>query len=285
MNEALHKLRKPFPAEEIGKLPKPTRAQTEEVKANFKAGARCSLCNSWHHPAVVHLDYVGHAAVTNRLLDADPEWTWEPLAYTDDGLPRFDDAGGLWGKLTVCGVTRIGYGNADKKPNSDAGVREKEVISDFLRNAAMRFGVGLELWHKGELHVPDESPTRALTPPPNSVLLNIEKSAAPALDSLEAARQRGLDKIAAAANASAEPAPPRLTAIVKSADGSVHSEHLTMGGWMSAFEALTAAADSATASVLIGQNLDVIRRIESIGIFKDRMARIKAGPGDAEGGV
>lgn len=149
--EGLKLLRWPFPDHMVGKLPKPTKAQTDEVKANYQAGKRCALCGSWHHPAVVHLDYVGHAATTDRLLDADPMWTWEPLAYTAQGLPQFDETGGLWIKLTVCGVTRIGYGNAAAKAG-DPGNYEKEVIGDAIRNAAMRFGVALELWHKGELH-------------------------------------------------------------------------------------------------------------------------------------
>ena len=146
-------LRAPFPAHQIGKLPKPTRAQTDAVKADFKTGIRCGKCHAWHHPDVAHLDYVGHAALTDRLLDADPEWSWEPLAYTEEGLPRLDKDGGLWGKLTVCGVTRLGYGNADTKPNADAGARIKELIGDFLRNSSMRFGAALELWHKGDLHI------------------------------------------------------------------------------------------------------------------------------------
>jgi hypothetical protein len=144
-------LRQPFSANHISKLPKPTKAQTDAVKADFKTGMRCQLCGSWHHKDVVHLDYVGHAALTDRLLDADPEWSWEPMA-TADGLPAFDRSGGLWIKLTVCGVTRLGYGHAAAKPNQDPGAREKEVIGDALRNAAMRFGAALDLWHKGDLH-------------------------------------------------------------------------------------------------------------------------------------
>ena len=152
--DGLKLLRKPFPDDVIGKLPKPTKAQTDEVRANYTAGNRCSLCGGWHHPSVVHLDYVGHAATTDRLLDADPLWTWEPMAYSEQVLPQFDDTGGLWIKLTVCGVTRIGYGNAVAKPG-DPGNYEKEVIGDAIRNAAMRFGGALELWHKGELHKED----------------------------------------------------------------------------------------------------------------------------------
>lgn len=108
------------------------------------------------------LDYVGHAALTDRLLDADPQWAWEPLAYAQSGLPYIDELGGMWIKLTVCGVTRIGYGDAQGKTGPNA---IKEVIGDALRNAAMRFGAALDLWHKGDLHA-DEEPPKG--PPPGS---------------------------------------------------------------------------------------------------------------------
>lgn len=145
-------MRTPFPAHHISKLPKPTKAQTEEVQKNFKAGIRCEICGGWHHPKVVHLDYVGHAALTDRLLDVDPDWTWEPVAYGPDGLPALDRIGGLWIKLTVSGTTRLGYGDADGKTGGNA---VKEAIGDALRNAAMRFGAALDLWHKGDLHLED----------------------------------------------------------------------------------------------------------------------------------
>lgn len=154
--DPLAKLREPFPAHQISKLPKPTKAQTDAVKADYKKGIRCGVCGSWHHPDVVHLDYVGHAALTDRLLDTDPHWSWEPVAFRD-GLPAFDQSGGLWIKLTVCGVTRLGYGHAAGKQGADPGSREKEVIGDALRNAAMRFGAALDLWHKGDLHGPAEN--------------------------------------------------------------------------------------------------------------------------------
>lgn len=150
-------LRAPFPEHHISKLPKPTKAQTEAVRNDFKKGVRCKVCGSWHHPEVIHLDYVGHAALTDRLLDADPEWSWEPLATTEVGLPAFDQSGGLWIKLTVCGVSRLGYGHAAAKPGVDPGAREKEVIGDALRNAAMRFGAALDLWHKGDLHLEEQT--------------------------------------------------------------------------------------------------------------------------------
>ena len=104
-------LRKPFPRESIGKLPK----------------------------GGMQLDYVGHAAVTDRLLTVDPAWTWEPMALTSEGLPALDRAGNLWIRLTVCGVTRVGVGD---------GKSTKELVGDAIRNAAMRFGVALDLWSK-----------------------------------------------------------------------------------------------------------------------------------------
>lgn len=153
--EGLDLLREPFPPHHISKLPKPTKRQTEEVRNDFKKGIRCQLCGQWHHPQVVHLDYVGHAALTDRLLDCDPNWNWEPVAFSEAGTPLMDDNGGMWIKLTVCGQSRLGYGHPDGKRGGDA---IKEVIGDALRNAAMRFGAALDLWHKGDLHGPEDEP-------------------------------------------------------------------------------------------------------------------------------
>lgn len=146
-------LRVPFKAGDISKLPKPT-AKKEVMEKLPKA--KCNVCGKYHATSkVIHLDYVGHAALTNRLLDCDPEWNWEPMATHDHGGPMLDSNGGLWIKLTVCGVTRLGYGHADGKSGGDA---VKEVIGDALRNAAMRFGAALDLWHKGDLHADDDEP-------------------------------------------------------------------------------------------------------------------------------
>lgn len=155
-------LRAPFEDRLIGKLPKPTKAQTDAVKADYRAGIRCTICGGWHHKDVVHLDYVGHAAITDRLLEVDPCWSWEPMALNEFGLPAQDKLGGLWIKLTILGVTRIGYGDATGKTGGDA---IKELIGDALRNAAMRFGCALELWHKGELHAPESPEEPTITTP------------------------------------------------------------------------------------------------------------------------
>jgi hypothetical protein len=150
----LSKLRDPFPDHQISKLPKESKAQADQRKADRNSAINCSVCGGWHHKNAVHLDYVGHAALTDRLLDTDIEWSWEPVAFNAEGLPALDRNGGLWIRLTVGGVTRLGYGAADGKSGGDA---IKEIIGDALRNAAMRFGAALDLWHKGDLHVEEDA--------------------------------------------------------------------------------------------------------------------------------
>jgi hypothetical protein len=120
-------LRQPFPKSAIGKLP--------------KGGTQ--------------LDYVGHAATTDRLLAVDPEWSWEPVAFDEQGLPAFQGRN-LWIRLTVAGITRYGVGD---------GGSVKECIGDAIRNAAMRFGVALDLWSKEELEQA-HGPAAAVSQPP-----------------------------------------------------------------------------------------------------------------------
>lgn len=177
-------LRVAFAEHQISKLPKGTKAQNECPADQKKS---CAICGGWHHPKIIHLDYVGHAALTDRLLDADPAWTWEPLAMADSGLPVMDDMGGMWIKLTVCGVTRLGYGHAGSKVGGDA---IKEVIGDALRNAAMRFGAALDLWHKGELHKDDTTDQKRDAKP------GVIKSTDGAGVSLTAGRRADIDEIA-----------------------------------------------------------------------------------------
>jgi hypothetical protein len=151
----LELLREPFPENQVGKLPKGTKQQNE---CSPSEQVNCKICGGWHHPKIVHLDFVGHAALTNRLLDVDINWYWEPMALDERGLPAFDATGGLWIRLTVAGQTRIGYGNAATSQYKDIGSREKEVVGDALRNAAMRFGAALSLWHKGgDLYVSEHN--------------------------------------------------------------------------------------------------------------------------------
>ena len=138
----LARLLEPFETHQINKLPKPYKAESPK--------GTCNECGGYHGLPAVHLDYVGHAALTSRLLEADPGWTYK-ITVTDPvtGAPILDANGGMWIELTVCGVTRPGYGDAQGKRGGNA---INEAIGDALRKAAMRFGAALDLWHKGDLH-------------------------------------------------------------------------------------------------------------------------------------
>lgn len=155
-------LREPFAPELIGKLPRVWCGACRDARSKVcseHTKAKCDECQSKITTAHLHLDYAGHADVTDRLLAVDPQWTWEPMAYTAEGLPAFGN-GGLWIRLTVAGVTRIGYGDAPGKSGGDA---IKEIVGDALRNAALRFGVGLDLWKKEKPPVDDGGAARPAT--------------------------------------------------------------------------------------------------------------------------
>jgi hypothetical protein len=118
-------LRAPFPPEQIGKLPATQK-----------------------RPA---LDFVGHAAVTDRLNAVAPDWS-----YTiDEFIPQGET---VWirGTFTVGGVSRPEYGD---------GKDPKEAIGNFIRRGAMRFGVALDLWSREELRKASAEPTDAASSP------------------------------------------------------------------------------------------------------------------------
>jgi len=117
--------------------------------------------------AGMQLDFVGHADVTKMLIEIDPEWTWEPTAFDTNGLPAYRVENGMAhmaGWLTVQGVRRLGIGSVmHNKPDL-----LKELISDFIRNSAMRFGICLALWTKQEW---DDNPHGTTKPAPKPVAL------------------------------------------------------------------------------------------------------------------
>jgi len=123
-------LRKPFKPEQIGKLPATSK-----------------------RPA---LDFVGHAAVTDRLNKIAPGWSyaiderWDGLSVeyakgVEVQVPTF------WvrGTMTIGGVSRAEFGD---------GKDAKEAIGNFIRRGAMRFGVAIDLWSREEL---ESAPMRA----------------------------------------------------------------------------------------------------------------------------
>ena len=96
----------------------------------------------------MQLDFVGHADITRILLEIDPHWRWVPIAW-DNGRPAIHIENGIatmWGELTLLGQARLGVGSV----RADKQELDKELVGDFLRNAAMRFGIALSLWTKQE---------------------------------------------------------------------------------------------------------------------------------------
>lgn len=180
MAAKLLELRAQFKPEEIGKLP---RVNCNDCR-NSKIGQcgnhskkKCDGCKSYMTTAHIHIDFVGHADVTARLLSVDPLWGWDPQATDPDpellraamatgnaaiveqvvanAPPKFERTAtgtpvGLWIWLTVCGKKRAGYGTVPTNQFEP----EKVLIGDALRNAAMRFGVALDQWAKGDREDP-----------------------------------------------------------------------------------------------------------------------------------
>ena len=173
----LSRLRAHFDDGVIGKLPKVTCGQCSKGQCGNHKKEKCRECGAWISTAHIHIDYVGHADVTDRILDVDPAWSWKPQATDPDPAalkaaiesgnldivrmvienapPKFERASngnpvGLWIWLTIGGETKAGYGSCPAT-QMDA---EKVLIGDALRNAGMRFGIATYLWAKGERQDP-----------------------------------------------------------------------------------------------------------------------------------
>jgi hypothetical protein len=152
--DALRKLREPFAPQEVRHLPRVWCGACKNSRGQGCQKHRITKCGKCKQkmPDGGHIDlaYVGHAEATNRLLNVDPFWDWEPLTVDERGLPQVDGYRGLWIRLTVCGMSRLGYGHAGDKTGGDA---VKEVIGDAIRNAGMRFGMALDLWTTSDLEI------------------------------------------------------------------------------------------------------------------------------------
>lgn len=129
---------------------------------------KCDVCKALISEAHTDLSYVGHAVVTTRLLAVDPAWNWEPMGYAQDGTPATSN-GGMWIRLTIGGVTRIGYGDGGPGHN---GI--KEMIGDAIRNAAYRFGVATYLWGGRQQQAMQEAAAQAVVDGPSAEELAAE---------------------------------------------------------------------------------------------------------------
>jgi hypothetical protein len=94
-------------------------------------------------------------------------------------------------------VTRLGYGHPDGKRGGDA---IKESIGDAIRNAGMRFGVGIDLWRK-EPQQSDHAPQGARERPAEYDPNNPAAIKRQAREEFEKARQNVVAKATAAIEA------------------------------------------------------------------------------------
>lgn len=171
------RLLEPFPANEIAAKPRVWCGDCRRAESRVCARhelIRCEGCKQRITSGHLHLDYVGHADVTRRLLEVDPEWDWYPAYSNPDkdvllaaiatgdvnivdavirnAPPLIDGQGGMWMYLEIHAddgtiVKRLGYGDAEGKTGPDA---MKERIGDGIRNCAMRQGVALDQWSRAD---------------------------------------------------------------------------------------------------------------------------------------
>ena len=76
------------------------------------------------------------------------------------------------------------------------------------------------------------------------------------------------------AAAEPQPAKPPTRMSVFNADGSIHSEHSTMGAWLDAFEQLAANADKSMSGAIISHNALGLKAIDVRGAFDARLSRV-----------
>lgn len=120
------------------------------------------------------VDTINHAVVTDRLNRYAPGWTI--------GEPRFIEVDSIWihpdpkkkedfqpyqdglkhcvavvNWMQIGDVRRWEIGEAEHPSNY--GDEAKKAMSDFIKRAAMRFGVGIDLWTKEDLSVASSNAT------------------------------------------------------------------------------------------------------------------------------
>jgi hypothetical protein len=151
-------------------------------------------------------DYINHAAITDRLNAVCPGWTMsEPQWIKDDK----GHIAGVVCSMTIGTVTRWEVGDVDRP--SSPGDEAKKAMSDWIKRAAMRFGVGIDLWSKEELQkvsadlnsLPGTPSARAgggatagISPPQEAHTTPAQHSVAVAVDTAAVIEGSGTDPIA-----------------------------------------------------------------------------------------
>jgi hypothetical protein len=89
--------------------------------------------------------YVTEYDITRRLFDVDPNWCWE-LRELRETVIATQTMYIAHGRLTICGVSRDGIGQAVQELTKDGarpmGEAGKSATTDAFKRAARMFGVG-----------------------------------------------------------------------------------------------------------------------------------------------
>jgi len=163
----------------------------------------------------INLAYVSHAEITRILIEIDPMWNWQPVAWVD-GRPAIHETNGMatmWGMLTLLGKSLVGVGSV----RSDKPDLDKELVGDFLRNAAMRFGICLALWSKQDwetksdniasLHAVQNRPAEKVQEAKNAHPANQQPKTTPPIALSD-------DQIVEAFTATPKPSAPKLGGLI-----------------------------------------------------------------------
>jgi hypothetical protein len=130
------------------------------------------------------IDTVNHAVVTDRLNIAAPGWTmsepqfmyvegiWiHPSAKKKETFEPYNDGTrhivGVLCSMTIGSVTRWEVGESGG-PGDSAADEAKKAMSDWIKRAAMRFGVGIELWTKQDMPAEESSSDEPVVPASDS---------------------------------------------------------------------------------------------------------------------
>lgn len=143
-------LRKAFAEGQIGQLPRVTCKDCSNKRCSAHKYTKCKDCGAYTSPQHIHLPFVAHAIVTDRLNHDAPGWY-----FTIDTVKDSNDGEHV---LAVVGTMHIGDKAIPEigEPNvkSFYGTELQSAIGNFIRRAAMRFGVAIDLWMKEEaVHV------------------------------------------------------------------------------------------------------------------------------------
>ena len=198
----------PFAQDDLEKLPRQLNSR-DDNRGRCEAGNYYSAdghgCGGWHARAM-HLDYVGHAGITQRLNDVlGPQgWDFAPMAMTPEGLPLMR-GGEFWGALTI----RVEDQEVTKYDVAANFQGVQEAWGDALRRCAMRFGVGTYLWSKSEAALSLKMATDQAPEPPAQ-----PQQQAPAQQPQQQARQTPQHVVAL--NTRLEALNPDQTALIRS---------------------------------------------------------------------